>query len=206
MHLYEERGDRLVDELRGMFAFALWDSRKRRLVLARDRFGIKPLYYGTGGGWLSFASELKALVRRPGFSTEVDLDALEAFLAFNSIPAPLTIFRLEKPSISTALCTEFTQSTLKCDAGNSTTCRSSHSNRSSRAMTDDASRSSRSILASASSSGCRTSMLIVTWPGMTLREFGLTCMKPTVARPSGACRSAIALTASTILDAPRRAS
>jgi asparagine synthase (glutamine-hydrolysing) len=93
VHLYEERGERLVDELRGMFGFALWDSRKRRLVLARDRFGIKPLYYGVGGGWLSFASELKALVRRPGFSTEVDLDALEAFLAFNSIPAPLTIFR-----------------------------------------------------------------------------------------------------------------
>ena len=93
VHLYEERGDRLVDELRGMFAFALWDSRGRRLLLARDRFGIKPLYYGTSGGWLSFASELKALVRRPGFSTDVDLDALEAFLAFNSIPAPLTIYR-----------------------------------------------------------------------------------------------------------------
>jgi asparagine synthase (glutamine-hydrolysing) len=71
-----------------MFALALWDSRQRRLVLARDRFGIKPLYYGSKRGLLSFASELKALSRG-----EVDLDALEAFLTFNSIPAPLSIWR-----------------------------------------------------------------------------------------------------------------
>jgi asparagine synthase (glutamine-hydrolysing) len=93
VHLYEERGPVFVDELRGMFALALWDSARRRLVLARDRYGIKPLYWRAGGGTLAFASELKALVRDPGFSREVDLDALEAFLAFNSIPAPLTIFR-----------------------------------------------------------------------------------------------------------------
>jgi asparagine synthase (glutamine-hydrolysing) len=61
-------------------------------VLARDRFGIKPLYYRVAGGQLSFASELKALLRQPGFSREIDPAALEAFLAFNSIPAPLTIF------------------------------------------------------------------------------------------------------------------
>jgi asparagine synthase (glutamine-hydrolysing) len=93
VHLYEERGPGFVDELRGMFALALWDSARRRLVLARDRYGIKPLYWRAGGGTLAFASELKALVRDPAFSREVDLDALEAFLAFNSIPAPLTIFR-----------------------------------------------------------------------------------------------------------------
>ncbi len=92
VHLYEDRGPGFVDELRGMFAIALWDRIERRLVLARDRFGIKPLYYRNHDGELSFASELKALVRQPGFSREVDLDALEAFLAFNSIPAPLTIF------------------------------------------------------------------------------------------------------------------
>src|SRR5206468_11112347 len=63
-----------------------------RLVLARDRFGIKPLYYRVAGGQLSFASELKALLRQPGFSREIDPAALEAFLAFNSVPAPLTIF------------------------------------------------------------------------------------------------------------------
>jgi asparagine synthase (glutamine-hydrolysing) len=93
VHLYEERGPHFVDELRGMFGIALWDAGRRRLVLARDRFGIKPLYYATAAGTLSFASELKALMRQPELPAEVDLDALEAFLAFNSIPAPLTIYR-----------------------------------------------------------------------------------------------------------------
>jgi asparagine synthase (glutamine-hydrolysing) len=88
VHLYEDLGPSFVRELRGMFAIALWDSGGRRLVLARDRFGIKPLYYRADHGLLSFASELKALPRG-----EVDLDALEAFLAFNSIPAPLSIWR-----------------------------------------------------------------------------------------------------------------
>jgi asparagine synthase (glutamine-hydrolysing) len=93
VHLYEDRGPAFVEELRGMFAIALWDRLEQRLVLARDRFGIKPLYYRIENGSLSFASELKALLSVPGFSREVDLNALEAFLAFNSIPAPLTIFR-----------------------------------------------------------------------------------------------------------------
>ena len=88
LHLYEEHGDSFAARLRGMFAVAIWDARRRRLVLARDRFGIKPLYYRDADGELSFASELRALPRG-----QVDLDALEAFLAFNSIPAPLTIFR-----------------------------------------------------------------------------------------------------------------
>jgi asparagine synthase (glutamine-hydrolysing) len=88
VHLYEQHGERFAERLRGMFAIALWDAPRRRLVLARDRFGIKPLYYRDDGGELSFASELRALRRG-----EIDLDAVEAFLAFNSIPAPLTIFR-----------------------------------------------------------------------------------------------------------------
>jgi asparagine synthase (glutamine-hydrolysing) len=88
LHLYEEQGDRFAERLRGMFAIAIWDARRRRLVLARDRFGIKPLYYRATEGELAFASELRALPRG-----EIDPDALEAFLAFNSIPAPLTIFR-----------------------------------------------------------------------------------------------------------------
>jgi len=88
LHLYEEHGDRFAERLRGMFAIAIWDARRRRLVLARDRFGIKPLYYREVRGELAFASELRALPRG-----EIDLDAVEAFLAFNSIPAPLTIFR-----------------------------------------------------------------------------------------------------------------
>jgi asparagine synthase (glutamine-hydrolysing) len=93
VHLYEDRGHEFVNELRGMFAVALWDAKRRRLVLARDRFGIKPLYYTDDGVTLGFASELKALLRQPGFSREIDLDALEAFLAFSFVPAPLTIFR-----------------------------------------------------------------------------------------------------------------
>jgi asparagine synthase (glutamine-hydrolysing) len=87
VHLYEERGERFAERLRGMFAVAIWDSRRRRLLLARDRFGIKPLYYRDDGGELAFASELRALPRG-----EVDPDALEAFLAFNSVPAPHSIF------------------------------------------------------------------------------------------------------------------
>src|SRR5207253_5278844 len=85
---YEEHGDGFAERLRGMFALALWDAQRRRLVLARDRFGIKPLYYRATAEGVEFASELRALPRG-----EIDLDALEAFLAFNSIPAPLTIFR-----------------------------------------------------------------------------------------------------------------
>ena len=92
VHLYEEHGEGFVERLRGMFAVALWDDRERRLLLARDRFGIKPLYYRYVGGTLSFASELKAMLAQPGFSREIDPQAMSAYLAFNSIPAPLTIF------------------------------------------------------------------------------------------------------------------
>jgi asparagine synthase (glutamine-hydrolysing) len=88
VHLYEQHGEGFAERLRGMFAIAIWDAPRHRLVLARDRFGIKPLYYRDEGGELAFASELRALPRG-----EIDPDAVEAFLAFNSIPAPLTIFR-----------------------------------------------------------------------------------------------------------------
>jgi asparagine synthase (glutamine-hydrolysing) len=93
VHAYEEHGDAFLERLRGMFAIAIWDARRRRLLLARDRFGIKPLYWRAAGGVLSFASELRALRRQPGFAGELDPAALEAYLAYNSIPAPLTIFR-----------------------------------------------------------------------------------------------------------------
>ena len=92
VHAYEEWGEGFAERLRGMFAIALWDKRRRRLLLARDRFGIKPLYYRHVGGELSFASELKAMFEQPGFSHEIDPKAVAAYLAFNSIPAPLTIF------------------------------------------------------------------------------------------------------------------
>src|SRR3954470_4686082 len=87
VHGYEQWGAALWERLRGMFAVAVWDARHRRLVLARDRFGIKPLYYRDVTGELSFASELDALEHG-----DVDLNALEAFLAFNSVPGPLSIF------------------------------------------------------------------------------------------------------------------
>jgi asparagine synthase (glutamine-hydrolysing) len=92
-HLYEERGAAFAEGLRGMFAIALWDARERRLLLARDPFGIKPLYWRVADGVLSFASELKALVWQPGFVGDVDLEALDAYLAFNSVPAPMSIYR-----------------------------------------------------------------------------------------------------------------
>jgi asparagine synthase (glutamine-hydrolysing) len=88
VHLYEEHGEAFAERLRGMFAVAIWDAPRRRLVLARDPFGIKPLYYRVGADGLAFASELRALPRG-----EIDFDALEAFLAFNSIPGPYSIFR-----------------------------------------------------------------------------------------------------------------
>jgi asparagine synthase (glutamine-hydrolysing) len=88
VHLYEEHGDAFAERLRGMFAVAVWDAKRRRLVLARDPFGIKPLYYRVDAEGLAFASELRALPRGA-----IDFDALEAFLAFNSIPGPYSIFR-----------------------------------------------------------------------------------------------------------------
>jgi asparagine synthase (glutamine-hydrolysing) len=88
VHLYEEHGEGFAERLRGMFAVAVWDAGRQRLVLARDPFGIKPIYYRIDADGLAFASELRALPRG-----EVDHDALEAFLAFNSVPAPYSIFR-----------------------------------------------------------------------------------------------------------------
>jgi len=93
VHLYEDRGEQMLDALRGMFAVAIWDAGERRLLLARDRFGIKPLYWRTADGVLSFGSELKALRAMPGFRGDLDHDAVEAYFTFNAIPSPLTIFR-----------------------------------------------------------------------------------------------------------------
>src|SRR5437867_3165439 len=87
VHAYEEWGTAFAERLRGMFAAAIWDGRERRLVLARDRYGIKPLYYREQSDGIAFASELRALPR-----DQVDLEALQGFLAFNSVPAPYSIF------------------------------------------------------------------------------------------------------------------
>lgn len=90
VHAYEEHGLAFLEQLRGMFALALWDAARGRLLLARDRFGIKPLFYRADADGLAFASELTAL---GGPEDGFDPDALEAYLAFNSIPAPLTVLR-----------------------------------------------------------------------------------------------------------------
>src|SRR6266571_7748854 len=92
VHLYEEMGDDLVHSLRGMFAFALWDSRRRRLLLARDRLGIKPLYYWPTDDGIAFASELRSLLALPQFERRVDRAAVNEYLAFGYVPDPLSIF------------------------------------------------------------------------------------------------------------------
>jgi asparagine synthase (glutamine-hydrolysing) len=93
VHLYEEYGDAMLHELRGMFAFALWDSRRRRLLVARDRLGIKPLYYTASDGRLVFGSEIKSLLRYPDVPVACDVDALAAFLLLKYVPAPRTMFQ-----------------------------------------------------------------------------------------------------------------
>lgn len=91
-HLYEEHGTRMVERLNGMFAFALWDARRRRLFIARDPFGEKPLYWGVFGGKLLFASEPKVLLAHPDVTTRVNLEALRQYLAYDYVPAPLSIY------------------------------------------------------------------------------------------------------------------
>jgi asparagine synthase (glutamine-hydrolysing) len=91
-HLYEERGEDFVEELNGMFAIALWDVNRRRLVLARDRAGEKPLYYWQRGRILVFGSEIKSILEYPGTSRTLDSEALEQYLFYGYVPCPRTIF------------------------------------------------------------------------------------------------------------------
>jgi asparagine synthase (glutamine-hydrolysing) len=91
-HLYEEYGDDMVRELNGMFAFALWDSNLRRLLIARDRFGEKPLYWGVFDKTLLFASEPKVLLAHPSVRPTLNLQALRHYLSFDYVPAPLSIY------------------------------------------------------------------------------------------------------------------
>ena len=93
VHLYEEHGGDFVSHLSGMFAIALWDVRARRLVLVRDRFGQKPLYFTETGGRLAFASEVKALLQLPFVRAELDRGALDEYLAMGYAVAPRTLFR-----------------------------------------------------------------------------------------------------------------
>jgi len=91
-HLYEEYGDDMIRELNGMFAFALWDNRRRRLLIARDRFGEKPLYWGVFDNTLLFASEPKVLLAHPAVKPSLNLQALREYLSFDYVPAPLSIY------------------------------------------------------------------------------------------------------------------
>src|SRR5262249_35204949 len=90
-HLYEEYGDDFVQHLDGMFALALWDRRRRLLVLARDRLGIKPLYIAERGSALAFASEITALTAG-GWGDTLDFTSLHHYLSLGYVPAPGSIF------------------------------------------------------------------------------------------------------------------
>ncbi|HKY30838.1 MAG TPA: asparagine synthase (glutamine-hydrolyzing) [Pyrinomonadaceae bacterium] len=91
-HLYEEHGIEMVQHLNGMFAFALWDSDQRKLFIARDRFGEKPLYWGVFDNILLFASEPKALLAHPAVRPSLNVQALRQYLSFDYVPAPLSIY------------------------------------------------------------------------------------------------------------------
>ncbi len=92
IHLYEELGEQCFARLRGMFAIALWDARRQRLLLARDRVGKKPLFYSWNGRRLLFASEIKAILAARGVSSEMDLEAASDYFSFGYVPAPKTIY------------------------------------------------------------------------------------------------------------------
>jgi len=93
VHLYEEMGEQLLERLNGMFAFAIWDGKKRKLFLARDRIGIKPLYYAYNGKDIAFASEPKALLQLPWIEGRLDPQGLSHYLSYDFIPAPYCIYK-----------------------------------------------------------------------------------------------------------------
>jgi asparagine synthase (glutamine-hydrolysing) len=93
LHLYEEKGEGCVEELDGMFAFALWDARRRRLFLARDRVGKKPLFYYRDKRLFAFASEIKALLRHPGIPTQIDESRIPSYFIYGYVPTPTTFYK-----------------------------------------------------------------------------------------------------------------
>jgi asparagine synthase (glutamine-hydrolysing) len=93
VHAYEQWGDACVTRFRGMFAFAIWDARSERLLLARDRFGKKPLFLCESPDGVAFASEIKSILVFPGVRPSVDLDALWDYMAYRYVPAPATLFK-----------------------------------------------------------------------------------------------------------------
>jgi asparagine synthase (glutamine-hydrolysing) len=93
LHSYAQHGDEFIHRLNGMFGFALWDAHRRRLIVGRDRLGIKPIYLYRDARRLAFASEAKALLKLPGISAEIDPSALHSYLNLGYVAAPLSIFR-----------------------------------------------------------------------------------------------------------------
>ncbi len=93
VHAYEMYADKFVEYLDGMFAIAVWDKRRQQLLLARDRFGKKPLLYAHRDSWCAFASELQALLALPEIQRDIDLAAVGSYLSYMAVPAPQTIYR-----------------------------------------------------------------------------------------------------------------
>ena len=96
IHLYEEKEENCLSDLRGMFAFAIWDRKNKKLFLARDRLGKKPLVYRSKNGEIAFSSELKALLNLPDFEKEIDIEAVDDFFTYQAIPSPKTVFKSVK--------------------------------------------------------------------------------------------------------------
>lgn len=92
LHLYEDHGERAIEKLFGMFAFALWDKKKRRMWVGRDRFGVKPVYYATGKDWCAFGSEWKSLAVIPQLTQTLNPRAVHDYLAFRYVPGPGGLF------------------------------------------------------------------------------------------------------------------
>src|SRR5207249_828103 len=92
VHLYEEMGDACVTRFEGMFAFALWDEKRQRLLLARDRVGIKPLYVARTPGGIAFSSEIKALLADAEVKRGVNARAIDRFLTYYYVPGEETLF------------------------------------------------------------------------------------------------------------------
>lgn len=93
VHMYEEYGDDFINRLNGMFAIALWDKNKEKLILIRDRMGVKPLFYTLVNGTLIFGSEIKSILSHPDYVRDINYDAVYHYFTFKNIPAPLTAFK-----------------------------------------------------------------------------------------------------------------
>lgn len=115
LHLYEERQASVVEALDGMFAFGIWDAPRKRLVLARDRMGKKPLYYTVVAGRFLFASEIKALLAHPDVARRLDFVALNEYLTFSNVPEPRTMFEgiRKLPAGHTLVCNEHGRLTIE---------------------------------------------------------------------------------------------